>query len=251
MRCKLASTPIRTRFRSAHAQGPHTHAEANTQQHARVHTHKHTRTHARTHAYKRTSVNNLAQKRFSQSRDGPNGAPEFHLANECVSQVYCIGICRRSRSQVNPLENDTLPAMALARAGLSRVSPESDRVTAPNHVLAHCHCAYTNVSKPARRPLRTTCSSAMPRRCVYCSNLYVNLCANTNTKFTCDTVQLSIEYFPVYMPSAFEARNPALYTAGPKRDVPTLDVCCLKIAVRVTSSRFTASLWIAVRERSL
>jgi hypothetical protein len=37
----------------------------------------------------------------------------------------------------------------------------------------------------------------------------------------------------------------------PKRDVPTLDVCGLKIAVRVTLSRFTASLWIAVRERSL
>jgi hypothetical protein len=33
--------------------------------------------------------------------------------------------------------------------------------------------------------------------------------------------------------------------------VPTLDACCLKIAVRVTLSRFTASLWIAVRERSL
>ena len=40
-------------------------------------------------------------------------------------------------------------------------------------------------------------------------------------------------------------------TAGPKRDVPTLDVCGLKIAVRVTLSRFTASLWIAVQERSL
>ncbi len=40
-------------------------------------------------------------------------------------------------------------------------------------------------------------------------------------------------------------------TAGPKRDVPTLDVCGLKIAVRVTLLRFTASLWIAVQERSL
>jgi hypothetical protein len=40
-------------------------------------------------------------------------------------------------------------------------------------------------------------------------------------------------------------------TAGPKRDVPTLDVCSLKIAVRVTLSRFTASLWIAVQERPL
>ncbi len=40
-------------------------------------------------------------------------------------------------------------------------------------------------------------------------------------------------------------------TAGPKRDVPTLDVFGLKIAVRVALSRFTASLWIAVRERSL
>ena len=40
-------------------------------------------------------------------------------------------------------------------------------------------------------------------------------------------------------------------TAGPKRDVPTLDVCGLKIAVRVTLLRFTASLWKAVRERSL
>jgi hypothetical protein len=36
-------------------------------------------------------------------------------------------------------------------------------------------------------------------------------------------------------------------TAGPKRDVPTLDLCSLKIAVRVTLSRFTASLWIAVQ----
>jgi hypothetical protein len=42
-----------------------------------------------------------------------------------------------------------------------------------------------------------------------------------------------------------------LFAAGPKRDVPTLDVCSLKIAVRVTLSRFTASLWIAVQERPL
>jgi hypothetical protein len=40
-------------------------------------------------------------------------------------------------------------------------------------------------------------------------------------------------------------------TAGPKRDVPTLDVRGLKIAVRVTLSRFSPSLWIVVRERSL